>query len=177
MVGVCVRACVRVCVRASVCVLHTDVYVLSPCNEKQERCELNYIVVVQNCAIWVRQYIRYGSRGTWMRVANYSRVELASVYCILLTGPRDRRGRCEAVTYFTLVFRRRPTLVESEFLLAVFECECSRAWAFARKLSRARPSTRECEASYSTLASRFRVSCNVRHRTVRVFELLACFMR
>jgi hypothetical protein len=99
------------------------------------------------------------------------------VYCILLTGPRDRRGRCEAVTYFTLVFRRRPTLVESEFLLAVFECECSMAWALARKLSRARPSTRECEASYSTLASRFRVSCNVRHRTVRVFELLACFMR
>ena len=91
---------------------------------------------------------------------------LAHSLCVLHTPDRSARspGKVRSGNVhinFTLELRRRATLVEREFLLAAFECECTRAWGLGMKLSRARPSTHECEASYSTLASRFRVSHTV----------------
>ena len=70
-------------------------------------------------------------------------------------------GAKQLCTHKTVAFRCGTFRVEREFSLAVFECECSRAWLLARILLRASPSTRECEASCSRLAFKFRVSFTV----------------
>ena len=58
------------------------------------------------------------------------------------TSPRDRRRMRGEIAYLTLEVRHRARHVEREFLLVVFECECSPAWVLASKLSSVMPRTR-----------------------------------
>ena len=83
------------------------------------------------------------------------------------TSLHDRRGMRGEIAYFTLEVHHRARHGERGFLLAVFECECSRAWVLASKLSRACP---------STLAFRFRVRCTIHVQCIYMYMYMYMYI-